>query len=246
MAQLRCSAQVGRLVTVPAAAAGRLYASKEGRCGCFRQLYSQGTCWQQPLTEMWQGRAGVLCYNCTQSCAGGVGWVKFSTLQVEMVYCSAAGGDAHLGGDDWDAAIVQWLQRNYLQPAGVDTTNPSMAARLKALAEYAKVSLSDSEQVVLRCVLPGCGCAQGTGQAVGLCHPSLAVTCSNLGPGCNLEVNASSCAVCTVFLSPCLGASCVWASGLSSHCAVMFAVLQDACWWPQRWSSAGQLEPSTV
>jgi molecular chaperone DnaK len=62
----------------------------------------------------------------------------------------AAGGDAHLGGDDWDAAIVQWLCDTYLQPAGVDTSSPGMAAKLKALAEYAKVSLSDSEQVVLR------------------------------------------------------------------------------------------------
>lgn len=61
-----------------------------------------------------------------------------------------AGGDAHLGGDDWDAVIVQWLKSTYLQPAGVDTSSPSMAARLKALAEYAKVSLSDNEQVVLR------------------------------------------------------------------------------------------------
>jgi hypothetical protein len=45
---------------------------------------------------------------------------------------------------------VQWLQQNYLQPAGVDTSSPSMAARLKGLAEYAKVSLSENEQVVLR------------------------------------------------------------------------------------------------
>lgn len=28
------------------------------------------------------------------------------------------GGDAHLGGDDWDAAIVTWLQQTYLEPAG--------------------------------------------------------------------------------------------------------------------------------
>jgi molecular chaperone DnaK (HSP70) len=45
---------------------------------------------------------------------------------------------------------VQWLQSNYLQPAGIDTSSPAMAARLKGLAEYAKVSLSDNEQVVLR------------------------------------------------------------------------------------------------
>jgi molecular chaperone DnaK len=61
-----------------------------------------------------------------------------------------AGGDAHLGGDDWDAAIVAWLRSAYLDAAGVDCSSPAMSARLKALAEYAKVALSDSEQVALR------------------------------------------------------------------------------------------------
>jgi hypothetical protein len=32
--------------------------------------------------------------------------------------CHAAGGDDHLGGDDWDAAIVDWLRENFLDPAG--------------------------------------------------------------------------------------------------------------------------------
>jgi hypothetical protein len=32
--------------------------------------------------------------------------------------CCASGGDAHLGGDDWDAAVVNWLRENYLEPAG--------------------------------------------------------------------------------------------------------------------------------
>lgn len=68
-----------------------------------------------------------------------------------------AGGDAHLGGDDWDAAIVRWLVDMHLQPAGVDCSSPAMAAKLKALAEYAKVTLSDSEQVVLRCARTGDG-----------------------------------------------------------------------------------------
>lgn len=60
------------------------------------------------------------------------------------------GGDAHLGGDDWDAVITSWLKTNYLTPAGVDTSTPQIAANLKALAEYAKVQLSSNEQVVLR------------------------------------------------------------------------------------------------
>lgn len=30
----------------------------------------------------------------------------------------ASGGDPHLGGDDWDAVIVDWIKTNYLDPAG--------------------------------------------------------------------------------------------------------------------------------
>jgi molecular chaperone DnaK len=32
----------------------------------------------------------------------------------------STGGDASLGGDDWDAAIVQWLVDTHLKPARVD------------------------------------------------------------------------------------------------------------------------------
>jgi molecular chaperone DnaK len=32
----------------------------------------------------------------------------------------STGGDPHLGGDDWDAAIVEWLETTHLKPAGVD------------------------------------------------------------------------------------------------------------------------------
>ncbi len=32
----------------------------------------------------------------------------------------STGGDPHLGGDDWDAAIAQWLIDTYLVPKGVD------------------------------------------------------------------------------------------------------------------------------
>lgn len=36
-----------------------------------------------------------------------------------ILHLLATGGDAHLGGDDWDAAIVSWLKTNYLEPAGI-------------------------------------------------------------------------------------------------------------------------------
>jgi hypothetical protein len=61
-----------------------------------------------------------------------------------------AGGDAYLGGDDWDALLVSWLKDTYLTPAGVDCSDPAIAGRLKGLAEYAKVQLSDNPEVTLR------------------------------------------------------------------------------------------------
>lgn len=34
----------------------------------------------------------------------------------------STGGDANLGGDDWDAAIMRWLVDEHLKPARVDCT----------------------------------------------------------------------------------------------------------------------------
>lgn len=37
-----------------------------------------------------------------------------------MIEVLSTGGDANLGGDDWDAAIVKWLVEEHLRPAGAD------------------------------------------------------------------------------------------------------------------------------
>jgi hypothetical protein len=68
-----------------------------------------------------------------------------------------SGGDAQLGGDDWDDALVQWLAREHLGPAGVDCSQPRVRANLKALAEFAKVRLSEAQEVVLRWVAARAG-----------------------------------------------------------------------------------------
>ena len=60
------------------------------------------------------------------------------------------GGDARLGGDDWDAAIMQWIIDKHLKPAQVNWKQQAVIANLKTLAEYARVQLSSSERVVLR------------------------------------------------------------------------------------------------
>lgn len=62
------------------------------------------------------------------------------------------GGDAHLGGDDWDQLIAKWITDKHLRPAGLDpATDPRLRANLRALAQAAKHSLSGNEEVVLRC-----------------------------------------------------------------------------------------------
>jgi molecular chaperone DnaK len=52
-------------------------------------------------------------------------------------------GDTHLGGDDWDQRIVEWLVEEYKKQYGKDITKDKMAMqRLKEAAEKAKIELS--------------------------------------------------------------------------------------------------------
>jgi molecular chaperone DnaK len=64
----------------------------------------------------------------------------FSTIQVR-----ATSGDNHLGGDDWDAAIVTWLVDRVRNTAGVDLSKDRIAMqRLREAAEQAKKELSSA------------------------------------------------------------------------------------------------------
>lgn len=64
----------------------------------------------------------------------------FSTIQVR-----ATNGDNRLGGDDWDARIVDWLVSRVKETAGVDLSKDKIAMqRLKDAAEQAKKELSSA------------------------------------------------------------------------------------------------------
>ena len=64
----------------------------------------------------------------------------FSTIQVR-----ATSGDNRLGGDDWDARIVEHLVKKFKETTGVDVANDKIALqRLKEAAEQAKKELSQS------------------------------------------------------------------------------------------------------
>jgi len=64
----------------------------------------------------------------------------FSTIQVR-----ATSGDNRLGGDDWDARLVDYLAKQFKETTGVDVSGDKIAKqRLKEAAEQAKKELSSS------------------------------------------------------------------------------------------------------
>jgi molecular chaperone DnaK len=59
----------------------------------------------------------------------------------------ATNGDTHLGGDDFDNAILKWLLESFKQEHGIDLSHDKMALqRLRDAAEKAKIELSGTQQ----------------------------------------------------------------------------------------------------
>ena len=60
---------------------------------------------------------------------------------------AATSGDGHLGGDDFDQKIIEWLVGNFKEEQGIDlSADPMVLQRLKESAEKAKCELSSSQQ----------------------------------------------------------------------------------------------------
>lgn len=56
-------------------------------------------------------------------------------------------GDTHLGGDDWDQRVIDWLVQQFKSAHGIDLAADRMATqRLKEAAEKAKMELSQTQQ----------------------------------------------------------------------------------------------------
>ncbi|MCY9786269.1 molecular chaperone DnaK [Nocardiopsis sp. EMB25] len=82
----------------------------------------------------------------------GGGTFDVSLLEVGdgVVEVKATNGDNHLGGDDWDQAIVDWLVERFKNANGVDLSKDKMALqRLREAAEKAKIELSSSSESVI-------------------------------------------------------------------------------------------------
>ena len=79
----------------------------------------------------------------------GGGTFDISILQLgEGVFeVKATNGDTHLGGDDFDQRVVDWLANEFKREQGIDLRNDRMALqRLKEAAERAKIELSSTLQ----------------------------------------------------------------------------------------------------
>ncbi|EFH80924.1 molecular chaperone DnaK [Ktedonobacter racemifer] len=79
----------------------------------------------------------------------GGGTFDISVLQLGegVIEVKATNGDTHLGGDDFDQRIVDWLADEFRKDQGIDLRNDRMALqRLKEAAERAKIELSSSTQ----------------------------------------------------------------------------------------------------
>ncbi|MFF5262795.1 molecular chaperone DnaK [Actinomadura viridis] len=79
----------------------------------------------------------------------GGGTFDVSLLEVGegVVEVKATSGDNHLGGDDWDSKVVDWLVGRFKNANGVDLAKDKMALqRLREAAEKAKIELSSSSE----------------------------------------------------------------------------------------------------
>jgi len=78
---------------------------------------------------------------------GGTFDVSILDLGDGVFEVKATDGDTHLGGDDFDQVIINWLAEEFKKDEGIDLRADAMALqRLKEAAERAKVELSSSTQ----------------------------------------------------------------------------------------------------
>ena len=78
---------------------------------------------------------------------GGTFDVSILELSEGTFEVQATNGDTHLGGDDFDQKIIDWMVGEFKQENGIDLSQDKMAAqRLKEGAEKAKIELSSMTQ----------------------------------------------------------------------------------------------------
>lgn len=81
---------------------------------------------------------------------GGTFDVSILDLADGVFEVLSTSGDNHLGGDDWDQRVIDWMADKFQQENGVDLRQDPMALqRLKEAAENAKKELSAAQQTTI-------------------------------------------------------------------------------------------------
>ncbi|MFI2378564.1 molecular chaperone DnaK [Streptomyces sp. NPDC018964] len=81
---------------------------------------------------------------------GGTFDVSLLDMGEGVIEVKATNGDTHLGGDDWDQRVVEYLAKRFKGQYGVDLTQDKMAVqRLREAAEKAKIELSSSTETTV-------------------------------------------------------------------------------------------------
>ncbi len=90
-------------------------------------------------------------------CGGGTHDVSILELGDGVFEVKSTDGDTHLGGDDFDQVIIDWLAEEFLKDENIDLRKDPMALqRLKEAAEKAKIELSSttSTEINLPYIMP--------------------------------------------------------------------------------------------
>ncbi len=81
---------------------------------------------------------------------GGTFDVSLLEIGEGVVEVKATSGDNHLGGDDWDMKVVDWMVKKFQGNNGVDLSKDKIALqRLNEAAEKAKIELSSSSETTV-------------------------------------------------------------------------------------------------
>jgi molecular chaperone DnaK len=79
----------------------------------------------------------------------GGGTFDISALEIGdgVFEVKATNGDTHLGGDDWDHKIMDWIMAEFKADSGIDLSKqPDAVQRIKEEAEKAKIALSSAQE----------------------------------------------------------------------------------------------------
>jgi molecular chaperone DnaK len=81
---------------------------------------------------------------------GGTFDVSILDIGEGVFEVKATAGNTHLGGDDWDQRVIDWLVAEFKNAHGIDLAKDKMALqRLKEAAEKAKIELSSTQETTI-------------------------------------------------------------------------------------------------